>query len=74
LESVALITITDKGAEKVREFFAGQSARVSAGGLRVERQSEFKDDVLEVAGGVVDDVARRQSCSSETQGAKSRVA
>ena len=30
-----MITITDKGAEKVREFFAGQSADVSAAGLRV---------------------------------------
>ena len=27
--------MTDKGAEKVREFFAGQSADVSAAGLRV---------------------------------------
>src|SRR5213076_3130599 len=32
---IAMITITDKGAEKVREFFAGQSADVSAAGLRV---------------------------------------
>ena len=30
-----MITITDKGAEKVREFFAGQSADVSTAGLRV---------------------------------------
>ena len=35
LGSIAMITITDKGAEKVREFFAGQSADVSAAGLRV---------------------------------------
>jgi len=34
-EGIAMITITDKGAEKVREFFAGQSADVSAAGLRV---------------------------------------
>jgi len=34
-EAFAMITITDKGAEKVREFFAGQSADVSAAGLRV---------------------------------------
>ena len=30
-----MITITDKGAEKVREFLAGQSADVSNAGLRV---------------------------------------
>ena len=30
-----MITITDRGAEKVREFFAGQGADVSAAGLRV---------------------------------------
>ncbi len=30
-----MITITDKGAEKVHEFLAGQSADVSAAGLRV---------------------------------------
>jgi iron-sulfur cluster assembly protein len=35
LGGIAMITITDKGAEKVREFFAGQSADVSAAGLRV---------------------------------------
>jgi iron-sulfur cluster assembly protein len=31
----AMITITDKGAEKVHEFLAGQTADVSAAGLRV---------------------------------------
>jgi iron-sulfur cluster assembly protein len=30
-----MITITDKGAEKVHEFLAGQTADVSAAGLRV---------------------------------------
>lgn len=30
-----MITITDNGAAKVREFLAGQSADVSAAGLRV---------------------------------------
>ncbi len=30
-----MITITDKGAEKVHEFLAGQSADVSSAGLRV---------------------------------------
>ncbi|MEA2271853.1 MAG: iron-sulfur cluster assembly protein [Solirubrobacteraceae bacterium] len=30
-----MITITDKGAEKVREFLAGQSADVATAGLRV---------------------------------------
>ena len=30
-----MITISDKGAEKVREFLAGQEADVSAAGLRV---------------------------------------
>jgi iron-sulfur cluster assembly protein len=30
-----MITITDKGAEKVHEFLAGQSADVSTAGLRV---------------------------------------
>lgn len=30
-----MITITDRGAEKVREFLAGQSADVSSAGLRV---------------------------------------
>jgi iron-sulfur cluster assembly protein len=30
-----VITITDKGAEKVREFLAGQSAGAEAAGLRV---------------------------------------
>jgi iron-sulfur cluster assembly protein len=30
-----MITITDKGAEKVREFLSGQSADVSTAGLRV---------------------------------------
>jgi iron-sulfur cluster assembly protein len=31
----AMITITDKGAEKVHEFLTGQTADVSAAGLRV---------------------------------------
>jgi iron-sulfur cluster assembly protein len=30
-----MITLTDKGAEKVREFLAAQSAVADAGGLRV---------------------------------------
>lgn len=30
-----MITLTDKGAEKVREFLASQGAEVAAGGLRV---------------------------------------
>lgn len=30
-----MITITDRGAEKVREFLAGQNADVSSAGLRV---------------------------------------
>ena len=30
-----MITLTDKGAEKVHEFFAGQSADLSTAGLRV---------------------------------------
>lgn len=30
-----MITITDKGAEKVREFLAGQQAETSLAGLRV---------------------------------------
>lgn len=30
-----MITFTDKGAEKVREFLAGQSADLAASGLRV---------------------------------------
>ncbi|MHB1469714.1 MAG: HesB/IscA family protein [Solirubrobacteraceae bacterium] len=30
-----MISITDKGAEKVREFLAGQDANVSLAGLRV---------------------------------------
>jgi iron-sulfur cluster assembly protein len=30
-----MITITDKGAEKVREFLAGQDADISSAGLRV---------------------------------------
>ena len=31
----AMITLTDKGAEKVREFLAGQSAAADTAGLRV---------------------------------------
>ena len=30
-----MITMTEKGAEKVREFLAGQSADVASAGLRV---------------------------------------
>ena len=30
-----MITLTDKGAEKVREFLAGQSAIAESAGLRV---------------------------------------
>ena len=33
--SIALISFTDKGAEKVREFLASQSADIQTAGLRV---------------------------------------